>query len=108
MLYDLRGETVIQSRAHFAARNIDTESLKTGVRYVLDAFPYRQRGVETMIAQFFDNSRFIVVFNMFGKDINRADEDADAAASEIKDLFDKHFGKGVIRERQRETEVVRW
>lgn len=98
---------MVQSRVHFAARNTDTESVKTGVRYVLDAFPYRQRGVGTMLVQFFDNT-FVIALDMASKDTDQADEDADAAASEIKTLFDKHFGKGVIRERQRETELLRW
>lgn len=99
---------MVQSRAHFAAQFLDAESVKIGVRHVLDTFPYRQRGVESISAQFFDNNRFLVVLNMFSKDTNQADEDADTAASEIKTLFDKHFGKGVIRERQREAEVLRW
>jgi hypothetical protein len=99
---------VVQSRAHFAVLNHDQESVKTGVRHVLDAFPYRQRGVETMLVQFFDNNAFVIALDMASKDTDQADEDADAAASEIKTLFDKHFGKDVIRERQRETELLRW
>ncbi len=99
---------MVQSRAHFAARNIDQESVKVGVRHVLDAFPYRQRGVETMLVQFFDNNTFVIALDMISKDTDQADEDADAAASEVKTLFDEHFGKGIVRERQRETEILRW
>ncbi len=99
---------MIQSRAHFAARNIDAEYVKTGVRHVLDAFPYRQCGAETMLVQFFDDNTFSIVLNMSSKNINQSDEDANTVASEIKTLFDKHFGKGVIRERQRETELLQW
>lgn len=99
---------MVQSRAHFAAWNIDQEFVKSGVRHVLDEFPYRQRGVETMIVQFFDNNTFVIAINMASKDTDQADEDADAATAEVKTLFDKHFGKGVIRERQRETEILRW
>lgn len=99
---------MVQSRAHFAVLNHDQESVKTGVRHVLDAFPYRQRGVETMLVQFFDNNTFVIALDMTCNAPDRADEDADAAAAEIKTLFDEHFGKGVIRERQRETEILRW
>jgi hypothetical protein len=61
-----------------------------------------------MLVLFFDNNTFVIALDMISKDTDQADEDADAAASEVKTLFDEHFGKGIVRERQRETEILRW
>lgn len=44
------------------------------MRHVLDAFPYRQCGAETMLVQFFDDNTFSIVLNMSNKNINQSDK----------------------------------
>lgn len=96
----------IRSNAHFGVREQVLESAIREVRDALQSFNAAEYGVSNVRVERGDDDSFIIQFAMTSGDAEEADADAERAVEAIKEILRGHFGRGEVRERQRELTLA--
>jgi isopentenyl diphosphate isomerase/L-lactate dehydrogenase-like FMN-dependent dehydrogenase len=97
----------IRSNAHFGVKEQVLDAVVRELRDALEVnFPATHYGVSEVLVQREDDDSFVIQLKMVSGDAEEADVDAERAVEAIKEILDKHFERGSVRERQRELTLA--